>query len=94
MIIETGSQNASRLAGVYAYPSYRYSNQAISAVDRISGNADANTAREIGQSAAKSSQPIKMQDLETRLNTPANSYEGRAYGNKPFATGLTINLMA
>ena len=37
MLIETGSQNASSIPGVYAYPIHNYSNQALAPVARITG---------------------------------------------------------
>ncbi len=35
MFIETGSQNASRIPGVYAYPIQRYSSQGVTGVGAI-----------------------------------------------------------
>ncbi len=64
MSIECGSQNASRIAGVYAYPSYEYSNQPVSATDKVSGS---RVARNSYSSAIEQSSNIGG-ELNTRLD--------------------------
>lgn len=38
MRIEGGSQNASRIPGVYAYPVWKYNNQPVESVNQVRGN--------------------------------------------------------
>lgn len=58
MTIQSGSPNVSRLEGVYAYPVWRYSNQPISAVQKIQGSSE--------QVALRATLPIEARSAEAK----------------------------
>ena len=82
MVIEAGSQNASRLAGVYAYPSYSYSSQAVSPVDRVPASP---LRKGVFNPAGRSS-------LQNEI--PSTSYEKRLFQNGTLFKGLLLDISA
>ncbi len=93
MVVESGSPNASRIPGIYAYPIHRYSNQAISP---ISGVNPSNTKTVSIQANA-----LKTQQIQKNLHTQKvfaqhedtkTFYEGRVFQNNSSTKGLIFDI--
>ena len=97
LAIESGSQNASRLPGVYAYPLQSYSNQAIAPISRISISGSSFTPSPLAAPSSlgkAEAHTYSLNPREQRELSPANFYENAPYSNGALYKGLFLNVRA
>ena len=78
MRIETGSQNASRIEGLYAYPKVQYNRAPLEAVDKVQGR-----NRDTGAAAREES---RVQQLLQSRQAPVRVETGRGSTEPEFKT--------
>jgi len=93
MIIETGSQNASRTPGLYAYPVRRYNQSSVEGVSAVQGkNFQIKQNRQIQNHLPQNPTSSDHISQELKLYGPA-SHKSTAAAGKSFSTGIHVNLL-
>jgi len=95
MIIETGSQNASRTPGLYAYPVRRYNTSSVEQVSAVQGrNSSVKKNSNIQAETLHKNQPVSEKEArEFASYSPASISRNKSAYSPSNVRGLHVNML-